>query len=186
MKKLTAMILAVILVFSLTACGTVKDLVDAGQNLKDADAASAVGSGPNAGQAPSSNAPGAQNPPASAAPASPAAPAPAQPQAPVNPYASLQAGEAVYFGGYYWMVLEVKDGKALILSSEILTKLPYHPERNVDITWEKCDLRATLNGPFFNSFSAEDRARIVETKIVNNDNPRYGTPGGRDTNDKIF
>ncbi|MCL2816885.1 MAG: InlB B-repeat-containing protein [Clostridiales bacterium] len=94
-------------------------------------------------------------------------------------------GVTIKFGGIDWLVLEVQDGKALILSEKILEKRPYH-EREY-ITWENCSLRGYLNGEFYNNtFSAAEKARIVETAVKNDDNQWYGSAGGNDTLDKIF
>jgi serine/threonine protein kinase/alpha-tubulin suppressor-like RCC1 family protein len=110
-------------------------------------------------------------------------------------YASAQVGDTIEFGGYDWRVLDIQDGKALILSELVLERRAYHEtyERE-DITWENSDIRHYLNGDFLRSFSESDRARIAETRVVNNDNPwtsaHWGlldnTPGGNDTTDKIF
>jgi hypothetical protein len=94
-------------------------------------------------------------------------------------------GEIVDFGGYQWRVLEARDGKALLLSEQVLGHQAYH-EGWQEATWENSTLRAYLNGEFLNSFSAEDRARIAPTRVVNHDNPWSGTPGGNDTEDYIF
>jgi hypothetical protein len=93
--------------------------------------------------------------------------------------------EIIDFGGYDWLVLEKKDGKALILSLCVLEHMAYNDERT-DVTWETCTLRTYLNFNFYNSFSADDKARVVETKISNKDNQWYGTSGGNDTDDHIF
>jgi hypothetical protein len=55
-----------------------------------------------------------------------------------------------------------------------------------EITWANSDLRAYLNNEFYDTLSSETKARIIETQVVTNDNPEYGTPGGADTIDKIF
>jgi len=93
--------------------------------------------------------------------------------------------ETTSFGGYDWLVLEKQGGKALILSEYVLETRPYHSEYT-DITWEKCSLREYLNGEFYDKFNDEDKARIAETRVINDDNPAYGTDGGNDTNDKVF
>ena len=63
----------------------------------------------------------------------------------------------------------------------------YHSEVNQDTTWETCSLRKWLNKDFYDSsFTLEEKALIVESKIINNDNPWYGTKGGRDAVDKLF
>jgi serine/threonine protein kinase len=91
----------------------------------------------------------------------------------------------VVFGDYTWRVLDIQDGKALLLTEEIIAQRAYHSE-NVDITWEDCDLRAYLNGSFLESFTQEEQDAIIEVTNANDDNQWYETEGGDATNDKIF
>ena len=97
----------------------------------------------------------------------------------------MKVGDTISFGKYQWRVLDIQDGKALILSDTVIVNKAYHAEPK-EITWEKCTLRQYLNGEFYNSFSTEGKARILETTIPNNDNPWYGTSGGAATKDRIF
>ncbi|MCL2698664.1 MAG: DUF6273 domain-containing protein, partial [Oscillospiraceae bacterium] len=99
--------------------------------------------------------------------------------------AAVTAGGTIIFGGYDWRVLEVKDGRALLLSDKVLELRPYH-NTFANITWADSDIRTYLNGEFFNSFSATDRARIVQMSNTNPDNPWFGTAGGANTQDRIF
>ncbi|MDR2196711.1 MAG: DUF6273 domain-containing protein [Coriobacteriales bacterium] len=95
-------------------------------------------------------------------------------------------GDTVYFGDTYWQVLDVQNGRALLITQDILERRPYDDEY-VDTTWEACSLRAYLNGDFLNAhFSADEEGRIALTKLVNADNPEYGTPGGNETQDRVF
>lgn len=73
---------------------------------------------------------------------------------------------------------------------------------NEKITWETSTIRSWLNGygnssnaqgidysgkNFMNSaFTAEERAEIADTEVINPDNIRYGTAGGNSTRDKVF
>ena len=90
-----------------------------------------------------------------------------------------------------WAVLKRNNKKALLLSAYGLDAKPYNEEQK-DITWEKCTLRKWLNEEFFDSaFDAEEQQRIITTKLINADNPGgfitcTPTPGGRDTDDKVF
>ncbi|MDR0197385.1 MAG: fibronectin type III domain-containing protein [Oscillospiraceae bacterium] len=99
--------------------------------------------------------------------------------------ASVKKGSTIKFGGYDWKVLDVKDGKALIITDKVIEDRAYNGALT-DVTWETCDLRAYLNGEFYNSFGAADKARIAKTKVKNKDNQWYGTAGGKDTDDYIF
>jgi len=89
------------------------------------------------------------------------------------------------FGGYEWLILEERGGKALLLMKNTLETRRYHEEL-AEISWEACSLRAWLNGPFYNSFNEEDRARIAETAVINADNAENGTKAGNDTTDYVF
>jgi hypothetical protein len=91
----------------------------------------------------------------------------------------------IRFGRYDWRVLEIRDGKALIITDKLTENRAYHNDWT-DITWENSDLRAYLNGEFYGSFNEADRRRIAETPVINNDNPWYGTAGGNNTMDRIF
>jgi len=94
-------------------------------------------------------------------------------------------GESIMFGGYKWIVLDIKDGKALIITESAIACRPYN-ETIVSVTWATCTLRTYLNGEFYNKFSDADKARIIETNIIHKDNQLYGATGGLTTNDKIF
>jgi hypothetical protein len=102
---------------------------------------------------------------------------------------SFETDKLVEFGGYSWRVLAVSSGKALLLAEHILEYGVYNEVRSGDVTWETCTLRAYLNGDFLNSFNSDDRAKISETQVINNDNESYQgrtIPGGADTTDRIF
>ena len=113
-----------------------------------------------------------------------------------NPVSAAKAGDIIEFGGFDWRVLEVKEGKALVLSDKTLFRREYHTEQNIPVTWEECDLRQYLNGQFYDySFSKEEKKRIVETAVINKDNPWFNKSGqedvewaggGNDTKDKVF
>ena len=96
-----------------------------------------------------------------------------------------RSAENYAFGGYEWLIMEERDGKALLLMETTLETRRYHEEL-AEISWERCTLRTWLNGPFYNSFDEDDRARIVETAVINADNAENGTKAGNDTTDHIF
>jgi len=96
------------------------------------------------------------------------------------------------FGPYTWLVLEERDGKALLLCEDIIERRPYHDEYT-RITWETCALRAYLNGKFLDRFTPEERSRIAMTRNENSDNTwgrtqgkPFNTPGGNPTDDYVF
>ena len=112
---------------------------------------------------------------------------------------TVMDGDYVVFGHYEqdgnldngpepieWIVLSDEDGKLLLMSRYILDGVPYHTDYT-DVTWETCALRAFLNDDFYNTaFDADEQSRILTTTVTNPDNARMSTPGGNDTEDKLF
>lgn len=118
--------------------------------------------------------------------------------------AAVAVGDIVTFGHYEqdndldngpepieWIVLDVQDGKALLLSKYGLEAIPYNVDY-VDVTWETCTLRAWLNDNFLNkAFNAKEQAAIPTTKVDNSDAQGFDWPiksasGGNNTEDKAF
>ena len=97
----------------------------------------------------------------------------------------ISVGDIIPFGGHNWRVLVIDNNRALIISQNVLERRAYHTSYT-NITWEYCTLRTYLNGTFYNSFSAADRARIHQVTNQNPNNPTCGTPGGNPTQDRIF
>ena len=105
--------------------------------------------------------------------------------------------DCVYFGNYKqnaewrkqdveWRVLSVNGNDAFLLADRNLNCKPYN-EENIDVTWETCTLRKWLNEEFYNeAFDAEEKSAIIETKVINDDNPCYDTDGGNDTKDNVY
>ena len=110
-----------------------------------------------------------------------------------------KAGDYVFFGAYEqdnntsngkedveWLVLEVKDGKALVISKYALDCKPYNTSYT-DVTWETCTLRKWLNNDFLGSaFSAEEKAMIPTVTVSADKNPDYSTNPGNATQDQVF
>jgi hypothetical protein len=89
------------------------------------------------------------------------------------------------FGKYTWRVLDLKDDRALIITEDILELRWYHNEF-VDITWADCDLRKYLNDEFYNTFSQDEKAKILTIINKNPGNRWFNTKGGEDTIDSLF
>ena len=97
----------------------------------------------------------------------------------------MKVWETIRFGEYDWRVLDVQDGRALLLSDKaIIENKPYHPEWG-EMRWENCALRTWLNGEFYESFGGA-KSRIAETQVETPDNPWFGSKGGDPTSDRIF
>jgi hypothetical protein len=90
---------------------------------------------------------------------------------------------SIHFGGLFWRVLDEQNGRALIISEDILEKRAYHADGN-EVTWETSQIRQYLNNELFYHFTSVEQARILEITIINHD--RHGSFGGNDTIDKIF
>ena len=77
-----------------------------------------------------------------------------------------------------WIVLAVKDEKALLLSEKVLDSKRLN-EVGKDISWETCTLRQWLNSSFLNeAFTDEEKSKIVEVELRNE--------SGNNTKDKVF
>lgn len=110
-----------------------------------------------------------------------------------------KTGDYVFFGAYEqdnndlngkedieWLVLEVKDGKALIISKYALDCRRYNTSYT-DVTWETCTLRKWLNKNFINSaFTADEKAMIPTVTVSADKNPNYSTNPGNATRDQVF
>ena len=94
--------------------------------------------------------------------------------------------EVVHFGKYDWLVLKREKDHMLLLMKDVLEPGEQYHEESRAITWEKCTLRKWLNEDFYNTFTPEEQARILETHLENPDNEEYETKGGNDTDDKVF
>jgi len=91
------------------------------------------------------------------------------------------------FGGHNWRVLDVQNGRALLITEGVIGTRRYHYSW-VGVTWENSEIRRWLNNDFYNTFTADYRAKIAETLVINNDahwswNNRSA---GNDTTDRIF
>ena len=85
-----------------------------------------------------------------------------------------------------WLVLEVKDGKALVISKYALDCKQYNTSYT-DVTWETCTLRKWLNNDFINAaFSAEEKALIPTVTVSADRTPKYSTNPGNATQDQVF
>ena len=92
--------------------------------------------------------------------------------------------ETITFGKYEWLILDIKDDCALLLSKDIIAEMPYHEEWE-DITWKECSLREWLNTEFLNSFTEQEQVRIM-LKTQKNEESLSLCTLGYDTKDKIF
>lgn len=114
----------------------------------------------------------------------------------------VTVGDVIIFGNYEqdnnmgngpesieWIVLDVQDDKALMLSKYGLDSKAYNNQLR-DATWETCTLRAWLNNDFFNlAFNKDEQAIIMNVEVDNGADQCYSnwnTSGGNNTSDRVF
>jgi hypothetical protein len=105
----------------------------------------------------------------------------------VTANSDVEVGDIIQFGDYSWVVLDVCQGYALIITEYIhLIGVGRYNHFATGVTWEASTIRNLLNNEFLYRFKPSERALIRETRIVNEDNPWYGVIGGNDTVDSVF
>lgn len=113
--------------------------------------------------------------------------------------AEIRVGEYVKFGSYEqdndttngkenieWLVLEVRDGKALVISKYALEEMPYDNEVK-NTTWETCSLREWLNNDFVDiAFTEDENELITRVEVSADKTSNQSTNPGNATQDKLF
>ena len=133
----------------------------------------------------------APSPPALPAPPIAAMPTPTPPILPPRPDAGiLRIGDEITFGCHNFVVLDVRERSALILTKNIVMIRPFHNPVE-EVTWHESNIRYFLNNEFLHTFTQSEVNRILWTnfernEIENLDNPWFGTSGGRDDFDLVF
>ncbi len=119
-----------------------------------------------------------------------------------TPAPALRVGETVFFGHYEqdgitgngqeaieWIVLDVQDGNALLISYYALDSRPYNASQG-EVVWQRCTLRSWLNDSFLNAaFTPAEQNAIQLTTVSNAQGQGYGKwsrSGGSDTQDRVF
>ena len=116
------------------------------------------------------------------------------------PYRSVSKGDTVSFGSYeqdgnaqngpepiQWIVLDKIDGQLLLLSADVLEARQYHHVPFEEVTWENSDLRAWMNGDFYDgAFTPVQRGLIATVHNENADQSITGASGGAATDDRVF
>jgi len=112
---------------------------------------------------------------------------------------NISVGDYITFGEYEqdndisngledieWLVLDVKDGKALVISKYALDCMPYSTN-NFNVTWATSTIRSWLNNDFIDSaFSVDEQGMIPTVTVPGDKNPEYNTRPGDSTQDKMF
>lgn len=117
----------------------------------------------------------------------------------------IKPGDNIFFGSYEqdndmtngkenieWLILDVQDGKALLISKFALDCKPYNAKLET-VTWETCSIRKWLNNDFLHSaFSDEENSIISTVKVPahknpeSESNPQINMDPGVETYDKVF
>ncbi len=84
-----------------------------------------------------------------------------------------------------WIVLEVQEGKAWLMSKYCIEMVIFYPQR-VPMFWGASDLRTWMNGDFLNTAFTAEEQELILTTTVKNDNPHGMRGAGEDTLDKIY
>jgi len=104
-----------------------------------------------------------------------------------RPDASVAVNDLIRFGKYNWVVLDVKDGTALVLCESSIDFMPYIYGEIHPTVWAVSAARKWLNEGFIkDSFMAEEKDRIIESNVVTKENPWFKIAGCDDTKDKVF
>jgi hypothetical protein len=100
--------------------------------------------------------------------------------------AIYNVGDIVEFGEITWRILDIQEGKKLLLSEYVLKERAFHNTFE-HTNWAASDIRHYLNYDFYNGFTVYERSRIALTSLENSDNPWFQAGrAGPDTYDKIF
>ena len=112
---------------------------------------------------------------------------------------AVKIGESIMMGAYEqdnktsngkesieWIVID-KSGEKLMLLSKYALDCKYFNNKPENCLWENSSVRAWLNNTFIKkAFTSAERSLIQTTTVVADDNKKYNTDAGNDTNDKIF
>ena len=111
---------------------------------------------------------------------------------------NIAIGDYIKFGAYEqdnvdngkeiieWLVLDMCEDKALIISKYAIDCQPYN-NKYTDVTWGTCSLRKWLNNEFCNlAFSAQEKELIYTTTMTLNNNPISSTSVENPKQDKVF
>ena len=119
--------------------------------------------------------------------------------APVTIPENLYAGMNLFFGRYEqddnrdngpepieWSILNLNNGSALLVSRYGLDHQAYSDTAQA-VNWADSSIRAWLNGRFYqNSFSDEEKSRIIDADFISSEAPKWGDRQGTDAQDHVF
>jgi len=86
-------------------------------------------------------------------------------------FSNISKGRLIQFGTYggidiVWNVLDLDNGRALLISNKCLTHKPFDVKGETN-QWESCSLRQWLNGEFYhNSFTPQEKDQITYANLL--------------------
>lgn len=110
-------------------------------------------------------------------------------------FPEMSVGDKILFGNYRgedieWIVkdMDTDSDKVLLVSSCAIEAMMFSDDYSTASSyWEISSLRSWLNNDFYeDSFSDEEKGRILTTTVINSGNPALGVEDREDTEDKIF
>ncbi len=114
--------------------------------------------------------------------------------------ANVKIGDYTTFGSYEqdnnvtngkepieWQVLDVQDGKALLISRYALDRQFYYTSSKDDITWETSSMRNWLNDTFFKeAFSLEEQRMILKVDVSTDGDSKYSAAMSHSVQDQVL
>ena len=88
-----------------------------------------------------------------------------------------------------WIVLEVTNGRALLISNYVLDVQQYEDDYGTmaDYYWQRCSLRKWLGDTFLNNaFSIDEKAKIPFVTVPVVKQPTWQGTDGKETQDQVF
>ena len=171
MKKLLALLFALVLVFSFAACGGDKDPVPSGGGTTDPAPSGGGTTDPVTSQQMPSETNGGD----------------------IKEALVSKVGDTAQYGSFEGMEIEwrtlavdTEAKKALLIANDVTAYWAFN-DAPAEVTWETCTLRSWLNNEFYNAaFTDEQKAIILDSSIENPANPESGVGAGANTTDKVF
>jgi hypothetical protein len=93
-------------------------------------------------------------------------------------------GSILEFGKYKWRVLEVEIGKMLVISDEIIVKSEFNNSSGYN--WENSSLNKWLNNDFYDTFSFEEKEKILREPVSLKGNIWYNDLSNNSSRCKFF
>lgn len=117
----------------------------------------------------------------------------------IEQFQGMKVGDYIKFGVYEqdnnlsngkeeieWYVIDIKDGKALVMSKYALDCVSYN-DKCEGSSWDNSSIRRKLNNDFINdAFSEDERECIPIVTVLADKNPEFSTNQGIKTQDRIF